>query len=227
MDREIDRMTGFTIPKCSLVLLLLMLGLCPAVNCAGKQDTSLDERVSALEKKVAELDAQTAPVREKAKIEVNRQRLAQLARERMQKDATSFTRDQLREIEKLYQVANKNWRSEEATRSLLQLISKYDNANRTGCAVLYLGRMTEGPDQEKYLKMAIDKFSDCFYGDGTQVGPYARFCLAMIYKQQGKTAEADALFKELREKYPDAIEHSGHKLVEMIPGQTAQLEKTN
>jgi tetratricopeptide (TPR) repeat protein len=93
------------------------------------------------------------------------------------------------------------------------MISKYDKANRTGCALLYIGQMTKGEERERYLKQAIDGFSDCFYGDGVQVGAYARYYLAYYYKELGDTAKAKALFDEIRKDYPNSITHSGKPLV--------------
>lgn len=61
------------------------------------------------------------------------------ARVRAADDKQHYTVEQLGEIEILYQVANtKGKRSPEARESLKQLLEKYDKANRTGCATLYL-----------------------------------------------------------------------------------------
>ena len=41
-------------------------------------------------------------------------------------------------------------------------------------------------EQEYYLKEAFNKYENCFYGNGVQVGPYARFWLAKLYLKNGK-----------------------------------------
>lgn len=138
------------------------------------------------------------------------------ARERMCKDLETYSQDELRDIETLYQVANKKWRSEEGKESLRKLISKYSSANRTGCALLYLGQMSTGGEQINYLKQAIENFSDCFYGDGAQVGAYARFILLYRYRNDGEKEKAARLAEEIQTDYPDAIDHRGRKVVELL-----------
>jgi TolA-binding protein len=96
------------------------------------------------------------------------------------------------------------------------MIKKYPDLDRTGCAMLYLAQMSKGDDRAKYLQDCIDQYNDCFYGDGAQVGPYARFMLAEDYKSNGETEKAKALYDEIKAKYPDAIDHSGKLLVDII-----------
>ena len=96
------------------------------------------------------------------------------------------------------------------------MIQKYPDINRTGCAVLYLAQMSQGDERAQYLQECIDKYNDCFYGDGSQVGAYARFLQAQDYKSQGDTEKAKALFDELKSKYPDAIDHRGDLLIDSI-----------
>ena len=134
-----------------------------------------------------------------------------------EEDMKTYNQEQLREIETLYQTANKEWRSPVAKAALKDLIAKYPRANRTGCAVLYMGQMSEGDEKETYLKQAIKDFGDCFYGNGVQVGAYARFHLAYYYQKLGKEKDAKALFDEIKNDYPDAIDHKGRKLTTLLP----------
>ena len=170
----------------------------------------LEERVDQLEKIVhvkkedAQANTQTADRRERV-------------RKRFEQDRATYSIEELREIEKLYQIANDKWDSPEAKDSLKKLIEKYAKANRTGCALLYLGQMSSGEEREKYLKQAIDSFSDCYYGNGVQVGAYARFYLAIYYQEIGKKNEASAHFDEIRKNYPDAINHKGRPLADIMP----------
>lgn len=189
-----------------------------AVFCAGiaHADPKLEQRVADLEKEVAELKAALAPVMEKAKAEQIAAQQRSEARIRMRKDSEVYSQDELREIESLYQVANKQWKSQEGKDSLRELIKKYDQANRTGCALLYLGQMSKGEEREKYLKQAIADFSDCFYGDGVQVGAYARYYLAYHYKESGDEKKATELFEEISTLYPNAINHKGTLLSDLI-----------
>ena len=178
--------------------------------------TALEKRVQELEERVVKLEASTATlvVKVNAELTVNEQRLK--ASQRMRKDSSIYSREQLREIETLYQVANRKWRSQEGKDSLKQLIEKFDKANRTGCALLYLGQMSSGEEREEYLRKAIKNFSDCYYGDGVQVGAYARYYLAYYYKETSQEKRAKELFKEITSKYPDAINHKGQLLAGLI-----------
>lgn len=197
-------------------VVIALLIAAAASACIAHDNTALEKRVAELEKEVAELKEALTPFAEKEKAE---QRIAEQrskAKQRMRKDAEHYSRDDLRKIETLYQVANKQWRTQEGKDSLEILIDKYDHANRTGCALLYLGQMSQGKDREEYLERAIDDFSDCFYGNGVQVGAYARYYLAFHYKEAGKTSKAKKLFEEITKKYPDAIDHKGRFLVDQI-----------
>ncbi len=138
------------------------------------------------------------------------------AQERMWKDREIYSQDERVEIESLYQVANKKWRSEEGKDSLKELISKYSSANRTGCALLYLGQMSTGDEQIEYLRRAINNFSDCFYGDGVQVGAYARFVLFHRYKKDGENEKAAKLAEEIKTLYPESISHRKQSLVFLL-----------
>ncbi|WP_372797718.1 hypothetical protein [Pontiella sp.] len=182
----------------------------------ARAEPDLEQRVAQLEKEVAELKAALAPVIEEARAEHIADGQRNAARARMRKDAEIYSRDELKEIESLYQVANKQWKSAEGKESLKKLISKYDRANRTGCALLYLGQMSRGEERERYLQQAIRDFSDCYYGDGVQVGAYARYCLAYHFKESGEPEKAAALFNAIGEHYPDAINHQGKPLSTLI-----------
>ncbi len=138
-------------------------------------------------------------------------------RRKHEEDKKTYSDAQLREIETLYQSANRDLRSPEAKEALKSLIEKYPKANRTGCAVQYMGQMSSGEEKETYLKLAIKDFGDCYYGSGVQVGAYARLYLAYYYKETGKEKEAKALFDEIRKTFPDAVNHKGKLLIHMLP----------
>ena len=136
----------------------------------------------------------------------------------MAQDRAKYTPEQLRDAEQLYQVANQKWGSPEASESLQAMLQKYPDINRTGCATLYLAQSSEGDERAKYLQDCIEKFNDCFYGDGVQVGAYARFLLAEDYRRKGEQNKAAALDNEIKTKYPDAIDHGGNLLVNNLKG---------
>jgi hypothetical protein len=55
------------------------------------------------------------------------------------------------------------------------------------------------------------------YGDGVQVGAYARFLLGLELKENGENVKANALFEEIRKDYPYAVDHHGDSLDAQIP----------
>lgn len=136
---------------------------------------------------------------------------------RCEADKAAFGEPLFREIEMRYQSANRDLSSTNAVSILKSLIADYPLANRAGCAAQYLGQMTAGADQERYLQLAIRDFGDCFYGSGVQVGAYARLYLGRHYMAKGMTKEAKALFDEIRKDYPDAVNHQGQPLAGFLP----------
>lgn len=188
-----------------------------ASSCLAQSAGELKQRIEKLEARVAKLEAAAGGAQEtKGSSEQVADSERAKAKARMRKDLEVYSSEDLGKIEKLYQVANKEWRSEEGKSSLKELIAKYDKANRTGCALLYLGQMSKGDEQIGYLTKAIEGFSDCYYGDGVQVGAYARYYLACRYKQDGKADKARALFDEIKTQYPNAVDHRGGLLADAL-----------
>ena len=185
-----------------------------SVQADDREVQELRKQVQDLTERVAKLEAIVNATASKPANDSRVGTPQEKARERMRNDRKIYTQQQLQEIESLYQVANKKWQSEEGKNSLKELIDKYDRANRTGCALLYLGQMSTGTDKEEYLKLAIAGFSDCRYGDGVEVGPFARFVLAGYLRKNGQPEKADELINEIKTLYPDAIDHRGKPLLE-------------
>lgn len=138
------------------------------------------------------------------------------AKDRMVLDTNRFGQALSKKIEADFQVGNKYYPKPESRRPLEQVLASYPQSNRAGCACLYLGRMSQGSEAIRYYKMAIEKYDDCWYGDGTQVGPMARYLLAHLLRKDGRTAEAEALEKELLTHYPDAVLHGGVSLTTQL-----------
>jgi hypothetical protein len=138
------------------------------------------------------------------------------AQERMRQDLKTFTPDELREIETLYQSANKDLRAPGAKDILKQLVEKYPRSNRTGCAVLYLAQISAGAEREEYLKLAIGEFGDAMYGDGVQVGALGRAFLAAHYAETGRAEQSRRTAEEIVKLFPGAVDHGGRPLVDML-----------
>ena len=72
--------------------------------------------------------------------------------------------------------------------------------------------MASGEEKASYYQQAIDNYGDCFYGDGVQVGAFARHMLAEYYEESGQSDEANQLRGDLKNNYPGAIDHKGNTL---------------
>ena len=212
----------------ALSVLLACSPLLPAEAPADKdkQIQQLLDRIATLEKKVADLEQRvtkdsTAATATPAAARITPAKLQALqtkARTRMAGDLKTYTKDQQREIEALYQPSNDRARrgSPEIVASLEKLIATYPKANRVGCAALYLAQWKSGDEREQWLTDAAEKYGDCFYLNGCQVGPYARFQLGNYYFQQNQPDKAKEQYDKIRTETPDAVDHSGQPLVAQI-----------
>jgi tetratricopeptide (TPR) repeat protein len=174
----------------------------------------LRERVVRLEQQVQEMARLLEPLKAQQTQDSHRKFLREKFDKKMAQDRSKYRAEQLQEAEELYQVANQKWGSAEASESIQAMIKKYPDINRTGCATLYVAQKSEGDQRVKYLQDCIERFNDCFYGDGVQVGVYARFLLAQYYTSKGKKDEAASLYTEIKTKYPEAVDHTGNLLIE-------------
>jgi hypothetical protein len=138
------------------------------------------------------------------------------AQARLRRDREMFTEQEFRDIETLYQAANRNFRAPGAKDLLLQVVSKYPRSNRAGCAVLYLAQISTGDERESFLKRAIAEHVDDWYGNGVQVAALARVHLAAHYAETNRREEAAALAEEVQKSFPEAVDHTGGSLVEML-----------
>jgi hypothetical protein len=138
------------------------------------------------------------------------------ARERMRQDAAVYSPQDLRALEELYQSANRNLNGPDAKGILQRVVKDYPKSNRAGSAMLYLAQLSSGAEREAYLKTAIERHSDTWYGNGVQVGAFARAQLAAYYAAIGKMDQAKKLANEVMKRYPGAIDHRGRPLAEML-----------
>ena len=81
---------------------------------------------------------------------------------------------------------------------------------------MYLAQMTEGAQRTEYLMQAMNDFSDCYYGDGVNVGAYAMYHLACDHWQAGNYDDAKPLIQKIKTAYPEAIDHRGRALVDEL-----------
>lgn len=199
-----------------IVAFAIQLKILLADESRDAQIKDLTDRIQKIDERIKQSEGTALPKNDVSKSGKSAD-LLERVKKRFEQDRAIYSKEELREIERLYQVANKQWNSPEAQESLKKLVDKYLKANRTSCALLYLGQMASGDEKEKYLKQAINILSDCYYGDCVQVDAYARFHLANYYLQIGKKDEASVLFDEIRKDYADAIDHKGRLLIDSIP----------
>jgi TolA-binding protein len=133
-------------------------------------------------------------------------------------DVSTHTEAKVMEVENAYQGTLRNFGSPECIEAHQKFIKNYPGFNRTGCALSELAGMSNmsSPETEQYYKECIQRYDDCYWVDGVQVGPFARFNLAYCYKHTGQDDKAQALYKEIRDNYPDSIDHGGQLLVDCI-----------
>lgn len=182
----------------------------------------LQRRVAQLEKQVQEMSQFLEPLRgEQATIASRRKALQQKVEKQFNADRDKYSLEEVLEAEKLYQLVSQKPDSPEEKDSVQTLLKKYPDMNRTGCAMLYVAQRAKGDERVKQLQLCLEKFGDCIYGDGVQVGAYARFLLAKEFSAKGDEQKADALCNEIKTSYADAIDHAGNLLVDL----TATLKK--
>lgn len=141
--------------------------------------------------------------------------------ERQSQDRANFSPLILRELEDVYQIANLKAKTPEAQASLEKLIQdpRFEKTNRYGCALIYLATIPGVINDEELLKKAIDEYSDCWYGDGVNVGAYATYLLGDYYHGLANKERAKQYFSQLKTKFPDAIGHAGQILADKIPSE--------
>src|SRR5947209_2516406 len=148
--------------RATSITLLVALWIVPIVRAADEDDkdktiAELKAKIASLEKRVETLERLLGPLQAQAQQKVLREEFEK----RMAQDQKKYKPDQIREAEQLYQTMNKDFASPGGKAALEALIKKYPDINRTGCAELYLGQVTEGDDKVQHLQTAIDQYSDC------------------------------------------------------------------
>jgi beta-lactamase regulating signal transducer with metallopeptidase domain len=195
-------------------LVLAMAMVSAGCNVTGEKDTQevkqLKAQVAALEKRISEMENSLPPAERQRAYRVKFDRRSDLDRQK-------YTPEQLVKAEEMMATADRQFGSAACIETLKQMVEKFPNANRAGCALLYLAQSTTGPESEKYFMDCIQKYDDCYYGDGVRVGAFARFCLANYYNATNEDKKAEALYKEIKDNYSDAIDHNGQLLINIMP----------
>lgn len=138
------------------------------------------------------------------------------AQRRMMKDLEIFNKEELVEINALYDDIHANYQTGGGRKSFRDLVKKYPNSNRTGCAMLLVAELSGGKKREECLFRVIKEFNDCWFSDGVQTGAYARYLLGLYYMEKKQDLKADLLFKQIRTVFPDAVDHNGDLLIYRI-----------
>ncbi len=145
-------------------------------------------------------------------------KMEQAARARAMQDSIKYNPAYIKKAEALYFKASRLMRSNEpeALRLLDSLVTAYPQLNRAGCAQLYRAQLAEGAEKERLLNDCIDRFGDCYYFDGAQVGPLAMFKLGQYYIKEGKEDETRKLYERIKKEHPEAIDHSNQLLIDQL-----------
>ena len=177
---------------------------------ATAQDST---RIKELERRVKTLETRVARSNQSSEAK----KMSEIAHERDAKDMEKFSREDLARAEQMYQRANRNLADERSKDILDSVVALYPQFNRAGCAQLYRAQRDHGSEKERLLIDCINRFSDCFYMDGTQVGPLAMLYLAAHYQRTDREADARRLIKRLKKECRDAVGHDGKLLVDKLP----------
>jgi TolA-binding protein len=201
----------------AVVLMSALAGATPAVAQTNVDEIAqLKQRVAQLEKQVQELSQLVEPLKMQQAADNRRKALRVKFEKRRAEDREKYSQEQLQEAENLMRVADQRFGSAEANEVLQTLLKNYPTSNRAGCAMLYVAQTSEGDNRQTSLRECIEKYDGCFYGDGVQVGAYARFLLAEDLMNKGEEKKAATLYNEIRTRYSDAVDHRGKLLVDSI-----------
>lgn len=144
------------------------------------------------------------------------------AREKIRQDNNLYSQEDLQEIARLYSLARDRSAAayQDAKAALETLYQMYPKSNRVGCALVFVQMNDASPINEQIflLQKAIDEYSDGFFENGVQVGALARVRLAGILDRQGEHQKAENLRRDVRENFPDAVDHAGKRFVSSFKG---------
>ena len=170
----------------------------------------------------ASTPSQTAAQLEAARLrEAQLERLRLRAKARAAEDETTFTPDQLAEIEALYESNRAMGIVMDVRRravALETLVRTYPQSNRAGCAVIELAKMAKGEARHRLFEQARDRHADAWFDNGAQVGAVALAYLALDLASADRLADAERIAAEIVRRYPDAVDTTGHPLEDVLVG---------
>lgn len=143
------------------------------------------------------------------------EKLREEVRARVAKDAMFYSLEEREEIKKLYQ----SWRAKKGKERHAVAITmrrRFPKANLTGLVMFNLALDNARQKRIDLLKQVIRDHGDCRYGNGVQVGAMARYHLICILMGTGKQEEAEKYREELKTSFPNAIDHAGKPLIELL-----------
>ncbi|MDF1752812.1 MAG: M56 family metallopeptidase [Verrucomicrobiales bacterium] len=185
------------------------MGLTPDTQGVARPDiASLEDEVGQLKEQIADAESLAPPPRQvdlRMVIEENREKAQRIirAKENRYPDALN------KEVEIAYQNATNG-----TVADLEAFIEKYSEHNRAGCAALIAGQRAQTSDKkQKYLKLAINDYSNSYFPEGSQVTPIARFYLGQLFLAEGKTEKANKHFEAILERHPTATTIHGNELL--------------
>lgn len=203
-----------------IIFLILFSGFFVSLKLSAQSGDSLQARITFLENKINILEKRLSTLEKifgkdlsgKVLVDSNVIKLRAKAKARMKRDSENFSKRKIKKVEKLYKEASKNIALEQSKNIFKEIIKKYPGMNRAGCSALYLAQEEEGPEKSAMLNEVFEKYGDCMYGDGVEVGAYARYKLALIYREKDDVIKAKELMHYIRKNYPGAIDHDGNSL---------------
>lgn len=142
------------------------------------------------------------------------------AKARFEAEGQAFSVADLADIEARYRSAFRSdvfdglsfLRHPEAGPILKELIRRYPQSNRAGCALVVLAQQSTGAQREGFLRQAIEHDRDAWFENGVQVPAVARAMLAIHLAGLERFDEAEKVAAALVERFPGAIDQSGATL---------------
>ena len=208
-------MTWFKYTGISLFVAgILLAGNAPAYQYVDKV-LAWDSTYQARSKENQQNIDKTMPLSGKEQMQQSRQKeMKKKYFPRIDKDKAKYGIKAFQDAETMHLSLQKNPTAPNAGDILHQLVTLYPQMNFTGTAFLTLAELKTGTSKEKALMEAIETYNDCYYIDGVQVGAYARYLLVLQYRNSGKKSSADAIMNQIKQYFPEAIDHQGNLLIE-------------
>lgn len=197
----------------------LLFVLLLSISCVGVSSAQDTVRIKALEERLRKLELRLAKLETRAAgtgVTPEAQKMIKAAKEHVAQESKNFASLDLRNAEMLYQRGSNLYPGKESKPLLDSVVLVYPLFNRAGCAQLYRAWQETGSEKERLLNDCIARFFNCYYLDGTQVGPLAKLALGNYYVETGRQREAKAIFRQIEKESPEAVDHDGTLLINKI-----------